>query len=261
MNEELEREQGEREQELPPDEVWPEGQPPRVICGALKTECRRCDYRFAASDSSDTCPECGESRLCRSALNLYPNGRCKYHYGAASIQGEIKSGLYTKAFKAIRARDLYNEMFNDPRLRDYASSLALLASRVHDLIEGIKGADFYEEVYLAWKVWKETRFSDDPEKRLSAQARLDRLIEEGLSESRRWEEITRLEDQLNRVREKHDKREAQLRSTLTVGDLYIIVTQLQGILLRHVTDRKVLSNIQREIDQIVSLEETQALLP
>lgn len=104
-----------------------EDQKPQPPCGHLNKNCRKCKYRYKKGDRSIVCPECGESRPCRTP-RIKGKNACRMHGGKGGRPPGPKYVLGPNLSQKI------NRVLAHPELYDLATEMSALTNRTEDLL-------------------------------------------------------------------------------------------------------------------------------
>ena len=185
-----------------------------------------------------------------------------YTHGGASLKGiaspRFKNGGRSKYIPA-RLMERYNEAISDPELRRIDTDLALVESRLADLLLRVDTGDAGEN-------WKQARkANDDIRKALNSEnyaavvqssLELDRLLGEGIGDYAAWEQIQDLIEQRRKLLDSEAKQLTAMGQTINAMQAMTLVAALLGSIKAHVTDRHILSAIQNDFIRITNMPET-----
>lgn len=203
---------------------------------------------------------CGAQKKDGTLCQQFPlkgRSRCRLH-GGATPQGlaspNLRHGRYSKALPA-RMAAAYQSALEDPELLSTREDIAALLARQEDLLAradtGEAGA-LWRGVRAAWADLHRSEAAGKPVDVAAAIATLDRLIKEGVADYQAWDEVLKTVEQVRRLRETERKRLEVLEATVTAEQLTLFVGALTDSLRRHVTDRKVLDAIGRDVEQLLA---------
>jgi len=206
-------------------------------------------------DQSKVCGAKRKGRKGTCQAYAGPNGRCRIH-GGQSLRGvaspKFKSGRHSKYLpKGIVKR--YEESLNDPRLLELRDDIAMIDARITEVI----GAD--EPLSDTWKELARIRRQFEVARRdghagrvVSTAILMSNLVARGARTHNTWEEVAKLVEQRRRLVESERKREVDADSMLTVEQVGAILGAVLESLRRNVSDRTILSAIQRDLDPILT---------
>ena len=186
-------------------------------------------------------------RVCSIHGGKTPSGTASPHY---------RTGRYSKHLPA-RLSGQYEASKNDPALLELREDIALIDSRLSDLI---KRVDTGESGQI-WKDLVETYSELDIAIRKKDSimmgamlTELNRLIIQGKDDYRAWSEIHEVIEQRRRLVESERKRISEAKSSLTIDQAMLMISALTDIIRTHVTDRKILSAITADVDKLIMVE-------
>jgi len=206
-----------------------------VICGAKKkdgTECKRA---------------------------AMPNGRC-YLHGGKTPTGialpQTRHGRYSK-YLPSRLSGQYESAKNDPALLELREDIALIDSRLSDLLQRVETGEsgqVWKELGDAYRDLQDAMHAKNTVKTGEALQLIYALIVRGNDDYRAWTEIHEVIEQRRRLVESERKRIVEARQTLTVEQAMLMISALTDIIRTHVTDRKILAAISGDINKLVMVE-------
>jgi hypothetical protein len=186
-----------------------------------------------------------------------PNGKC-YKHGGASLGGiaspTFKTGKYSK-YMPERLLERYHEAVSDPQLLELDHEIALVDTRLADLLTRVDTGE-------AAKNWKEAREINDEIKEallnenygavVIACSALDRLISPALNDYEAWNQLSALLDQRRKLVESQRKRMIEQQQFVTVEQALLLVTALVDSVKRNVADPKALQAISIDVARLTS---------
>lgn len=183
---------------------------------------------------------------------------CASH-GGKSLAGpaspRFKTGRYSK-YLPERLRERYEAAAEDPELLALREDIALIDSRLADLLKRVDSGEagsIWKLLQSAWRAYVKAQKGDDPVEAAAAFADVDDLIQKGLMDHAAWSEIAGLLEQRRRLVESERKRLVDMQQMLTAEQAMVFVTAVTDAVRRHVTDRKTLTAIARELVQLTSV--------
>jgi hypothetical protein len=205
------------------------------VCGRRVKNCE-CGHRYPASEYSlEVCPECGRSRFCTQDI-LCPNGACWIHGGntpSGPASANFKHGGYSQAWENIGLKQ-YHDGTRDVDLLDASEAMRSLQARIWYVLEQGQGGALYRQMQAAWKTLKERGRAGDKAGQTAAAAHLDSLMQQGSDEADRWDEYYKLEEQLDRMRDRAHKRmvdgELLIKIDLVIRIIGIFIFAVKAIL-------------------------------
>lgn len=213
------------------------------------------------SDQPHGRPTCGAKTRAGTPCKRAPvpgRTRCRLHGGltpAGASHYNFKTGRYSKVLPA-RLRERYEEAAADPELLALREDIALLDSRLDDLLKRVDAGEsdtLWKQVHSAWREHKKARRRDDEDAERETFEELDELISRGIGDLAAWAEVRQALEQRRRLVESERKRLVDMQQMLTAEQAMVFVTAVTDAVRRHVTDRKTLTAIARELVQLTSV--------
>jgi hypothetical protein len=190
--------------------------------------------------------------ICRNAP-VTGRTRCRLH-GGKSLVGtacpHYRSGRYS-AYVPERLRARYEQAQDDPELLSLRSEVALVDSRLADLLSRVdtgESGQLWAELRRAYRAFARVRQSGDDE--TAALATVERLIERAGQDHQAWAEIGALIEQRRKLAESESKHMATLQQMLTTEQALSMMRAIVDILTRHVSDKQALSAIIVELQRM-----------
>ena len=184
-----------------------------------------------------------------------PNGRCKMHRGGAKsgvAAGNFKHGRYSKVLPQ-RMLERYNAAITDPELLNLSAEIAVVDSRLSDLLVRVESGD-------AGEIWDKLSKAKDKYQDASRKADIDEmgaqldamlaLIERGSADVAAWREIHGVLEQRRRLVESERKRLIEQEQMLTMHEAMTFFTAMAAAVKANVTDREALGRIQAEWEKL-----------
>jgi hypothetical protein len=195
--------------------------------------------------------ECGAQKrggkgICKA--RAMENGRCRIHGGKSLVgvaSGQFVHGRHSK-YLPVRLASTYAASIADPDLLAMRSELALLDSRLSDVLEGIGNSESGE----LWKRLKEAMREHDKAKegdKAEAFGRIRWLINEGYQEYMSWMEVRHIIEDRRRVADSERGRLKDLQQMITAERAMVFVSAVVDAVRRHVDDRDVLAAISNDL--------------
>lgn len=183
-----------------------------------------------------------------------------YMHGGKSLKGvaspSYKHGKYS-TYMPERLRERYQEAIADPALLELDHEIALVDSRLADLLQRVDTGE-------AGKLWKEARKANDDIQRalntddyggmLDASKDLERLIGTALMDYDAWGEIHGILDQRRKLVESQRKRLIENQQILTTDQVMVFVTAVLDSVKRNVPDKSQLNAISMDITRLISVK-------
>lgn len=198
------------------------------------------------------------TRFCPS-IRTRSNGRCRLHSGNIPMGAKTHSFMFGKYSKAMPARlvERYQEALADPNLSALADEMALVESRLADLMnkadEGGAQAIFADigEAFLSFKFANQ---DGDRAKQLEAVRRLEQLINKGKHEAGVWSEINKLIETKRKLSLAETQRLKTLDQFIPVDQANALMAALLNAVRAEVTDEDVLKNVASRFQEIIATE-------
>lgn len=184
----------------------------------------------------------------RSAVN----GKrvCTVHGGLTPggiASPNFKTGRYSK-YLPDRLSSRYEQAVNDPQLLELNHEIALIDSRLSDLLVRIDTGETGQLWQDVTKVWQKYRLNQDDE----TAVQLDTLIKKGNDDYQAWNEIQDTIEQRRRLVESERKRLVEAQQYVTAVQAMTLIGNVLAIIKDNVTDRQTLQAISTGINQLVS---------
>ena len=184
----------------------------------------------------------------RSAVN----GKrvCTVHGGLTPggiASPNFKTARYSK-YLPDRLSSRYEQAVNDPQLLELNHEIALIDSRLSDLLARIDTGETGQLWQDATKAWQKYRLNQDDE----TAAQLDTLIKKGNDDYQAWNEIQDTIEQRRRLVESERKRLVEAQQYVTAVQAMTLIGNVLAIIKDNVTDRQTLQAISTGINQLVS---------
>lgn len=181
-----------------------------------------------------------------------------YHHGGKTLTGTaapgFKTGRYSK-YLPTRLIERYEEAASDPDLLGLREDIALLDSRLSDLLKrvdtGESGA-LWNKARSALTAFNAARTAGDATAMQEALTDLQRAISRGVSDYAAWHEIGDVIEQRRKLVESERKRLIELQQILTIEKAMLLVGALSEIVRRHVADRGQLAAISQDIHALLN---------
>ena len=181
-----------------------------------------------------------------------PNGRCKLHGGmtpTGMALPQTKHGRYSKHLPT-RYLTRYDEARNDPEFYALREEIALIDSRLADLLAKIDQG----EALATWKALAKTMAEHDSAEdgvgQSYALAKIRELIQRGLGDFATWEDIYRVVEQRRRLAETETRRLEKAQQTITAEQAMLLLAAVVDVIRTHVSDRNILSAVSRDLGRL-----------
>lgn len=180
------------------------------------------------------------------------NGSC-YHHGGASLKGiaspTFKHGRRSK-YLPHRLLERYEDAQTDPELLEFKADLALLETRLGELLgridTGESGA-LWRAAMKAYEDLQAARKAGDTPKMAAALNVLGEMLERGVGESATWDEIYRVLGQRGRTLEREQNRILKAEQVFNESQMLGLTQVLLDSVKRNVADPRALGAIQSDL--------------
>lgn len=181
-----------------------------------------------------------------------PNGRCRMHGGHAAsgtAHYKFKTGRYSK-YMPQRLLERYNEGVNDPDLLTLHDDVAVITTRLSELLDKVDKQD----TGAAWKALRasysklQTSIRErDTVKTAGLLVELETLIDTGTSDWALWQEISSVMEQRRKLVETERRLLIERDQVITVEQMMIMARQFMEMVTTHVRDRDAVTAIAADI--------------
>lgn len=188
---------------------------------------------------------------------------CRFHGAGTPSKGKlggrpIKTGRYSKHLPT-RLAARYNEAQNDPDLLQLRDEVALLDTRIGELLVSLQDGDtrkLWTDLQDAWSDLEMAQVETDPERKRiktnEALGKIGRIVKRGNGIYQSWHEIYGVVDQRRKTVESERKRLVEMHQTITVERLILLMTAIAGIVKSHVDDTRTIRAIEHEIQGLLT---------
>lgn len=191
---------------------------------------------------------------------------CSIH-GGKSLAGiaapAFKDGKHSK-FMPARLQGRYNELLSDKKLLQLRSEVALMDTRITQLLETVETGDLAERWLTLQKEFvnfqKATTDRDVDAGRKSLEV-MGEIIHSGANDYAAWAQIGEFIDQRRKLVETERKRMVQSKQMLTSDEAMILISSLMSIIKEEIQDRDVRSRIQSRIIRLSDFRDGEATRP
>lgn len=202
-----------------------------------------------------------------SAKSKQTGERCKryvsvgrnvcYYHGGATPRGfalpQTKTGKRSKDLPT-RLLATYEQSLDDPELLELRDDLALLETRLRDLLGRVDTGESGHAWRLAeasYKAMEAALAKNDDTAYAAAYQQLGQVIKRGLSDYAAWDEVGKMLDQRRRVVESERKRLVEMQQVITTERMMLLITAIAAVVKQHVDDRHKLNAIQNDIQGLL----------
>lgn len=187
--------------------------------------------------------------------------RCKLHGGMTLVgpaASDYRHGRYSK-YIPVRMAAKYREAEKDHDLLSLRSEVSLVDARLADLLTRVDTG----ESGALWGDLKKARadfamyrtMPGHVDQMTAALEKMLAVIESGVVDYAAWAEIGERLEQRRKLVESEHKRLVSLQALISTEKAMNMVIALTDIVTRHVTDKRALSNIVVELQQMVVREQ------
>lgn len=192
---------------------------------------------------------------CRS--RAMANGRCRMHGGTTPygpLLPQWKDGKRSKVLPS-RMLEAYHEALEDPDLISLRDALALVDTRLNDLLKRVDSGE-------AGVIWVRTRdalenlqgalVTGDQTTARIAMSELDNLIRKGVSDYAAWKEVGDLLDRRARLASAELARLSKLQQFVSNEQVLVLIAAIVDLVNEHVKDRNAVLSIAAGLRQYIS---------
>ena len=177
---------------------------------------------------------------------------CRTHGGTTPVgiaSPSYKTGRYSKHLPA-RLRESYETAAADPELLQMNHDIALLDTRLSELMAALDTSgvgQVWRTLGETWADLQRARASQDSAGLAVALHAIGELIDSGLADTDRWQELANLLERRRKLVETEMKRQQALQQMVTATEAMTLIAAVAESVRRHVTDRATLQAIQTDI--------------
>jgi hypothetical protein len=182
-------------------------------------------------------------------------GVCRIHGGKSRIgigSGTLTHGRRSK-FLPSRLAAAYQDAMDDPKLIELREEIALVDSRINDLLSRVETGEAGVVWHRAQAALSKFEREKDKQNLDGMQLALDRLhglITRGTSDYATWREIGEQIEQRRKLCEAEARRLHLAHDTLTADRAMVLVTVMVETVRRHVQDRAILGAIAQDLQAL-----------
>lgn len=162
-------------------------------------------------------------------------------------------GRYSK-FLPLRLAARYEEARRDPQLLSLADDLAVLESRLCELLHALDAEEVaaqWGKALVAWQGVKSAAAVKDERKRLEHYRELDGLLTLGSGQAEQWAEIAEVMEQRRRLAETETRRLAHLQQFVTAQEINLLIAATIRTVQEHVADPGARARIAVELARLL----------
>jgi hypothetical protein len=179
-------------------------------------------------------------RVCTVHGGLTPSGIASPNF---------KTGKYSK-FLPDKLSARYEEALEDTELLTLKSEVALIDSRLTDILENIQSDDTRSLWIDLQSAWERYRNAPNDERRNTELYNIEDLIEKGSKVYHQWNEIYVVLEQRRKLVESERKRYLEMNQVVTADRLMVLISALLGIIKEHVSDTRTLQAISTDFRRL-----------
>lgn len=165
---------------------------------------------------------------------------CIKHGGKNPVgpaNGNWKHGGHSK-YMPTRLAEKYRESLEDPQLMEFRADAALLQARLHELLETGESLPLWDQAQDAFRDYRKaaqraqqaparsSEWAEAAAQMTEALNRLESLINRGMADSLRWQEVYRVTEQVGKTKEREHRRLVQSEMVYTAEQLLAMVGKI-----------------------------------
>jgi len=183
---------------------------------------------------------------------------CKFHGGHARkgiMNPAYKDGKYSKFLpKRLQAR--YLEAFHDEKLLENRESLALMDTRLQDVLKRVdtgEAGKIWSTLRQTYKDLRQAMRVQDAALTSTKLQELDDLIGRGLADYAAWGEVYKILELRRGFAESERKRLVEMNQMITAERAMLLVSAIVQAIKKYVLDKTILYRLMLEIRRLVSI--------
>lgn len=197
-------------------------------------------------------PKCGAmskrtGKPCqRSAM---ANGRCMNH-GGKSVGGIAHGGHrgkgYSESMKNLDFINIYKEIRTNPDLLALNDEIALVTTRIRDLVSRIgtgEAQSRWKEVKEHWKMLRMAQRREDGVGVAEEMRILDRLLSDADEDYRNWDDLYKAMKMQTSLIAQEQKRRMDMNALVSTEDAIAFISEVMDIVKNNVSDKQELNQI------------------
>lgn len=210
------------------------------------------------SSGNQSAPRYRNGRLLCNAKNntcgaFAMKGKTKcYNDGGATPQGPThgayKSGIYSNHLPSA-LKDRFVEAMGDPALTEYRQDIALLQTRLCQLLETGESQPLWSAASQAFKNLQSALTSGDTGAIGAALSGLHNLVNRGMADSLRWQEVYDVAECLTKVKEREHKRLVAMSQMITAEQFIGFIGFIVDVAKRTIKDQDQFRAFAAELDK------------
>jgi hypothetical protein len=180
-----------------------------------------------------------------------------YHHGGKSLRGlaspTLRHGRYAKDLPT-RLLGKYREALEDQNLLALRDEIALIESRVRDLIQRVdtgESSHLWKSLQKTWQDLSAARQHGDGQAMAEALNEMGQLIARGMADYAAWEDVGRQLDRKQRLVDSERRRLVEMQQMMTVEQAMLFMGALLDAIHQTITDRDLLSALEVKFRRIL----------
>lgn len=190
---------------------------------------------------------------------------CRMHGGKSPSgpdAGNYKHGAYSKVLPE-RLLATFAEALDDPEFLSNREEIALLKSRVMDLIKRVDSGEsgrHWRDAKDAMKQFKIARASKDTVNMNRYLGELETIINRGVSDYAAWDEVSKAVAQRRRLVESERKRRVEQGQVIALNEAIVLIDNIMRIITEVVSDPVMLSRLSDRLQALLASSEALAII-
>lgn len=186
-----------------------------------------------------------------------PNSRCRMHGGKSPVGMAVntfKDGRYSK-YLPTRLNERYQEARTDPDLLALREDIALVDSRLSDLLKRVdtgESGGIWQQLQQAFAEFGKARGKGDVPGMTARLGEVEALITRGLADYAAWEDVGKTLDRRQKLVESERKRLVEMQQVITTTQAMILLAAVVETVKRNVTDKRALAAISADLARLVA---------
>jgi hypothetical protein len=182
---------------------------------------------------------------------------CEIHGGKTPVGTALpqtRTGRYSRHLP-LRLAECYQEAIADPELLSVREDVALLDSRLSDVLAAAsnqESGELWENLKQARKAYVGASGKDAEEKKQEALSQILWLINEGYQEWQSWKDIRFMLQERKQLVESERKRLVDMQQMITAERAMLLVAAISDIVTKNVEDTYVRNRIAADIERLIS---------
>lgn len=175
---------------------------------------------------------------------------CKFHGGRipkGADSPRYKHGRYSRHLPSNLAQK-YGEALADPDLMELRDEVALLHTRLCQLIESGESLPLWDKTAEAYADLRQAMVDKDDVAIAAGLSLLENYLRRGKADSMRWREIYQTVNNVTRIKEREHKRAVALQQMMTLEQFMLIIGKIADIARKTITNKDDLKQFTQELD-------------